>query len=245
MRSVSDKRRSANATRASLTAPEDPEKQFVILGNRLSIDFANTTSTSARLGGNLQTWDDLVDFLFATRLVDRNRSMSLKQLGRDSSGETQELVRVALQLRDSLRSTFEAMAMRARINPSWVHPINQILQLTDGHDELQELIPADRAAGRWALQFVAREQRLEWLLAAIARSAAEIISEGPDAPVRICANPQCGLFFYDTSRTGKRRWCSMAVCGNRHKVAGHAKRLATAAADGKRRDRPANRRGKT
>ncbi len=244
MHSVSDKRRSANATRPSLNALADSENQFVILGNRLSIDFANTTTASDRLGGNLQTWDDLVDFLFATRLVDRNRSVSLKQLGRDSPGETHELVRVAHQLRDSLRSTFEAMALRARINPSWVHPINQILQLTDGHDELQELIPADRAAGRWALQFVAREQRLEWLLAAIARSAAEIISEGPDAPVRICANPQCGLFFYDTSRTAKRRWCSMAVCGNRHKVAGHARRFA-AAADGKRRERPANRRGKT
>jgi len=244
MRAVRDKDRTANATRPSLNELADSEKQFVILGNRLSIDFANTSSASDPLGGNLQTWDDLVDFLFATRLVDTNRSMSLKQLGRDSPGETHEVVRVALQLRDSLRSAFEAMTMRARISPSWVHPINQILQLTDGHEELQELTPTERAAGRWALQFVAREQRLEWLLAAIARSAAEIISEGPDAPVRMCANPQCGLFFYDTSRTGKRRWCSMAVCGNRHKVAGHARRLA-ADADGKRRGRPANRRGKT
>src|SRR6266446_3627999 len=122
MRSVSDKRRSANAASASLIALADSQKQFVILGNRLSIDFANTTSASDRPGGNLRTWDDLVDFLFATRLVDTNRFTSLKQLGRDSPGETQELVRVALQLRDCLRSTFEAMAMRARINTSWVHP---------------------------------------------------------------------------------------------------------------------------
>src|SRR5713226_24569 len=106
MRGFSDKDRPANAVRASLTALADSEKQFVILGNRLSIDFANTTSASDHLGGNLQAWDDLVDFLFATRLIDKNRSMSLKQLGGDSSGETQELVRVALQLRDSLRSTF-------------------------------------------------------------------------------------------------------------------------------------------
>jgi len=81
MRSVSDKRRPANTARASLTALADSEKQFVILGNSLSIDFANTTSASDRLGGTLRTWDYLVDFLFATRLVDRNRSMSLKQLG--------------------------------------------------------------------------------------------------------------------------------------------------------------------
>src|SRR2546422_5045355 len=245
MRSVSDKRRPANTARASLPALAASEEQFALLVNRLSINFANTPSGSDHLGGNLRAEDDLVHFICASRLVDRIRSMSLKQLGRDSPGETQELVRVALQLRDSLRSTFEAMAMRARINPSWVHPINQILQFTDGHDELQELTPADQAAGRWALQFVAREQRLEWLLAAIARSAAGIISEGPDAPVRMCADPQCGLFFYDTSRTGKRRWCSMAVCGNRHKVAGHARRLAAAAADGERRARPASRKGKT
>src|SRR5712691_5896553 len=91
MRSVSDKRRPANTARASLTALADSEEQFVILGNRLSIDFANTTSASDRLGGNLRTWDDLVDFLFATRLVDRNRSMSLKQLGRDSPGKRRNL----------------------------------------------------------------------------------------------------------------------------------------------------------
>src|SRR5713226_2766296 len=103
MRGFSDKDRPANATRPSLTALANSEKQFIILGNRLSIDFANTTSASDHLGGNLQTWDDLVDFLFATRLVDRNRSMSLKQLGRDSPGETQELVRVAQIGRASCR----------------------------------------------------------------------------------------------------------------------------------------------
>jgi predicted RNA-binding Zn ribbon-like protein len=61
-------------------------------------------------------------------------------------------------------------------------------------------------------------------LAAIARSAAELIVEGPNAPVRLCANPACRLFFYDDSRTHRRRWCSMAVCGNRHKVASFLRR---------------------
>src|SRR5260370_38689107 len=114
MRGFSDKGSPAKATRASLTALADSERQFVILGNRLSIDFANTTSACDHPEDNLQTWDDLVDFLFATGLVDRNRSMSLKQLGRDSPGETQEVFRVALQLRYCLRSRFALMPCAAR-----------------------------------------------------------------------------------------------------------------------------------
>ena len=81
--------------------------------------------------------------------------------------------------------------------------------------------------GRWKLQFVARETGLDWLLAAVARSAAEIVLEGETAKVRVCANPACGLLFCDKSRTHKRRWCSMAICGNRNKVASFARRRAS------------------
>ncbi|MER5746461.1 CGNR zinc finger domain-containing protein [Streptomyces sp. NPDC002225] len=37
--------------------------------------------------------------------------------------------------------------------------------------------------------------------------------------VRHCANPACVLWFYDVSKNGSRRWCSMEVCGNRAKSA--------------------------
>src|SRR5205823_11428262 len=76
----------------------------------------------------------------------------------------------------------------------------------------------------WKIEFVAREGGLDWLLAAVARSGAETIAEGLHARLRICANPRCGLFFYDNSRTRRRRWCSMAVCGNRSKVAAFARK---------------------
>jgi predicted RNA-binding Zn ribbon-like protein len=39
--------------------------------------------------------------------------------------------------------------------------------------------------------------------------------------VRHCAGPGCVLHFYDTSKRGDRRWCSMAGCGNRAKAARH------------------------
>jgi predicted RNA-binding Zn ribbon-like protein len=41
------------------------------------------------------------------------------------------------------------------------------------------------------------------------------------ARIRRCAHPDCVLHFYDTSKNGTRRWCSMAGCGNRAKAARH------------------------
>ncbi|MEU3137936.1 CGNR zinc finger domain-containing protein [Nocardiopsis alba] len=39
--------------------------------------------------------------------------------------------------------------------------------------------------------------------------------------IRGCANPACVLHFFDTSKNGTRRWCSMSACGNRAKAARH------------------------
>ncbi|TSB47768.1 CGNR zinc finger domain-containing protein [Alkalicoccobacillus porphyridii] len=37
--------------------------------------------------------------------------------------------------------------------------------------------------------------------------------------IRKCEHEECTLHFVDTSKSGKRRWCSMELCGNRKKVA--------------------------
>jgi len=131
------------------------------------------------------------------------------------------LLRKAQRLAAALRLAFDAVLRKQRVLREWIEPVNEILRITEGHDEL---VYTDND---WEIQFVASESGLEWLLAAVARSAAEIIAEGPRARLRLCANPRCGLFFYDTSRTHRRRWCSMTVCGNRHKVAAFARRHAS------------------
>ncbi|MFF8813943.1 CGNR zinc finger domain-containing protein [Streptomyces pactum] len=56
------------------------------------------------------------------------------------------------------------------------------------------------------------------LLATVARDAVDLFS-GPYADrIRECGSDNCYLIFVDTSRPGRRRWCSMQRCGNRHKV---------------------------
>ncbi|GAA4929876.1 putative RNA-binding Zn ribbon-like protein [Actinomycetospora succinea] len=60
-------------------------------------------------------------------------------------------------------------------------------------------------------------------------SAAEgylrLVERAPDR-IRHCAHPRCVLHFFDTSRNGTRRWCSMATCGNRVKASRHHERTA-------------------
>jgi predicted RNA-binding Zn ribbon-like protein len=51
----------------------------------------------------------------------------------------------------------------------------------------------------------------------------ELLRQRP-ARIRRCANPGCVLYFYDTSRNGTRRWCSMEGCGSRVKMARHYQR---------------------
>ncbi|MFF2956044.1 CGNR zinc finger domain-containing protein [Kitasatospora sp. NPDC057965] len=56
------------------------------------------------------------------------------------------------------------------------------------------------------------------LASTVARDAIALFT-GPYAErIRECGAADCRLLFVDTSRPGRRRWCSMERCGNRHKV---------------------------
>ena len=191
-----------------------------LLGGRLCLDFINTASSHSEL-----SWEGLVLLLEATRIVSAERGAQLLALPHSDPRAAEGLLLKARRLSASLRKALTAMNRKHKVFTEWVEPINEILRITEGHDELIS------EGGAWRIEFIAREGGLDWLLAAIARSAAELLAEGAKAPLRICANPQCGLFFYDKSRTHRRRWCSMSVCGNRNKVATFARRHSAAHGD--------------
>ncbi|MGO4713887.1 CGNR zinc finger domain-containing protein [Bradyrhizobium sp. 2TAF24] len=62
------------------------------------------------------------------------------------------------------------------------------------------------------------------LLAPVAEAAAELLATGDFDLIRKCEDPTCSLWFYDRTKSHRRRWCSMAACGNRHKVAAFRQR---------------------
>jgi predicted RNA-binding Zn ribbon-like protein len=78
-------------------------------------------------------------------------------------------------------------------------------------------------------------QALEWrlerdltapaqLLMPLAEAIGDLVCHCDFRLVRICENPRCTLIFYDRTKSHARRWCSMAVCGNRAKAAAHRAR---------------------
>jgi predicted RNA-binding Zn ribbon-like protein len=184
-----------------------------LISGRLALDFANLVPVAHDL-----SWTEFVEFLVDSRVVSEERGKRLESLAGSEPAAVDAVLLKILRLRECARAIFSALEEGREFPRAWVTPINEVLRVTEGHDEV---VARD---GRWRLEFIGRESGLEWLLAAIARSAAELIVEGRNAPLKRCANAGCRLFFYDDSRTRRRRWCSMAVCGNRNKVAAFLKR---------------------
>jgi predicted RNA-binding Zn ribbon-like protein len=60
-------------------------------------------------------------------------------------------------------------------------------------------------------------------LCEIARDAISVIASSSQR-LRACERVDCATIFLDVSRSGRRRWCSMQLCGNREKVAGYRSR---------------------
>jgi predicted RNA-binding Zn ribbon-like protein len=64
-----------------------------------------------------------------------------------------------------------------------------------------------------------------WLPAwTVARALVDLVRDAPPGRIRHCDGAGCVLWFLDTSRNGRRRWCSMAGCGNRAKARAHYSR---------------------
>lgn len=63
-------------------------------------------------------------------------------------------------------------------------------------------------------------------LGVLAEEIAILLAEGNFELVRQCEHPDCVLWFYDRTKSHRRRWCSMAVCGNRYKATQFRKRNA-------------------
>ena len=65
----------------------------------------------------------------------------------------------------------------------------------------------------------------EQLVTPVAVAAADLLARADFRLIRKCEGDDCPLWFYDRTKAHRRRWCNMAVCGNREKVARFRDRL--------------------
>ncbi|WP_061163527.1 CGNR zinc finger domain-containing protein [Caballeronia temeraria] len=103
-----------------------------------------------------------------------------------------------------------------------LEPLNSVLQ----RDERYGVIVADaNSASGLAFDTRRRYLTVDSLLMPIVESLAKLVCEEDFTYVKACEGPKCTLLFADHTRGHARRWCSMAICGNRAKVAAHRARL--------------------
>jgi predicted RNA-binding Zn ribbon-like protein len=102
-------------------------------------------------------------------------------------------------------------------------PLNQLLERDEQYGE----IVASTVDGATSFEFRAnrRWKSAESLLMPLAELLARLVCEEDFTYVKACEGPRCTLLFADHTRGHARRWCSMAICGNRAKVAAHRARL--------------------
>lgn len=201
-------------------------RSLIKIGGDLAVDFANTAIPDGEPAGPIRSWRDLVDFLELRGAVSRGEGAALRAMAERDARACAGALERALELRATVRDMLEALAARRPLQAGWVDTVNRALALGGGADRLV------RHGRGWRLDFAPILVEPLRALAPIARSIADLTALGRAVLIRRCANPRCLLYFRDTSRARRRRWCSMAVCGNRMKVAAHTRRR------GGRRSRP-------
>jgi predicted RNA-binding Zn ribbon-like protein len=77
------------------------------------------------------------------------------------------------------------------------------------------LVPAAAGPARWQPEWSGPKA----VVLAIADSAADLLTSRRAGSVSVCSGVDCGWLFSDPR--GRRRWCEMAVCGNRAKARRH------------------------
>ena len=185
------------------------------LGGRPAVDLVNTLRERwQRRVETLVTPDDLGLWLVRA------------QLAAAPPHVTRARLREARQLREAIDACMQAALAHEPAPPAAVAAIDgwlahaaartHLAVAGDGTPVLGEREPADP---------------VKRALAAVALDAALMLGTPAEAArIRVCASATCSARFYDRSPAGRRRWCSMALCGNEAKARRHRERSRSAAA---------------
>jgi len=182
-----------------MTVPTVPTPHFI--GNHPALDFINSA-----YGTGDNSCDCLVDDASALAWL-----RAAGQLSSEVKTPPAGLAELARSLRQAASLLIESAKSGRPGDPAVVNDI-----LAKGQP--RRLLALD-GAGKFVFMEQRRDASAASLLEPIATAVARLLAEGNLAQVRQCEAHDCTLQFLDITKSGRRRWCSMAVCGNRMKVA--------------------------
>jgi predicted RNA-binding Zn ribbon-like protein len=189
-----------------------------LLGERLCLHFANTIEgpISNSPADFLPSYAALVRWAWHTGVITEDEADRLRTAAQVRPDETATAFARALALRDAVDGVFRSIARSttppaqdlARIQEEYVAALGhaRLAEAGSGYELLWDAEPDDLARPLWP----------------VARSAVEVLTGADLSRVKECPGAaDCGWLFYDTSRNGRRRWCSMEGCGSRVKMRRH------------------------
>jgi predicted RNA-binding Zn ribbon-like protein len=196
----------------------------MFIAGDLALDFLNSVATAIDVPVDwLDDGDGLLSWLAQAQLVS---AAVLRQARSQSS--LGELNKVAEQARE-LREWFRGFVERHRGRPLTrddLKKLERLNRLLERDDSFSQIAPAASKEGNaFELRVMRKWRSPEGLLFPIAEAIARFVCSEDFAYVKACEGPTCTLFFADQTRSRARRWCSMAICGNRAKQTAHRQRV--------------------
>ena len=203
------------------------ERNFKFVGGQLCMDFVNTVGNyhdPLRLTDYFASYADLVAWSRQAGVITDPEARTLRREAEFRPAEAAAVLTRAVELRDAIRGVALATAHG---HPAEADDLARLNAFVGELLASMRLVPTDEG---FVLGRDDDPTALDRVLWPIVRSAIDLFTSGELGRVRECAGDACGWVFVDTSRSGRRRWCDMADCGNTAKVRRYRARHAGTAA---------------
>lgn len=201
----------------------DHDAPPIFVGDAPGLDFLNSIATPAdRVIDWIADGDGLLRWLEQSHLAPDEVLRDMR-----ARASTRELDKVADQAR-SLREWFRGFVHRHMgrpLTPKALLELAPLNRLLEHGESFLRIVARSASMGPLELQAVPRWRTPDTLLLPVAEALARLVCAEDFAHVKACQGPACTLLFADHTRGHARRWCSMAICGNRAKQAAHRLRL--------------------
>ena len=181
-------------------------------GGTLCLDFVNTVHDRKRkpLPDYLLNIFDLVAWAGKAGLLDRKHEKLLEKAVSAHPKEGTRFFNEAITFRELLYQMFYTISKGSPVTTADLVRYNDVAKKQFSDSII--MVSSGAYAKSWDLP----PDSLRWITAPILQDANDLLLSGKLSRVKEC--PNCGWLFLDTTKNGKRRWCSMKVCGSNVKA---------------------------
>lgn len=196
------------------------EPHYEFNAGSLALNFANTvwerpgflTDSPAPPHELLNSFGEFATWAQASGAVSPKQRREIERAAAQDMAKAERALKQVLKLRETIFRTVLDLTRKRRGNGS---------ALLTAINEFISALPPQRLEldgdGVVCAETVSPED-VSLIQVMICRDFMRLLCAGNQSRLRVCAADDCGWVFLDTSKSGKRKWCTMSDCGNRDKV---------------------------